>query len=222
MDGFCGLRIGRVGRTDARVGPSRVVPLNSPYSHFSRSSGGRLQRVSHGPSQFHPHQTVRPRASDFFGGLGSPWARPLRSVALRHRRGHLRQMAVQKEFLSEVEPAVFVPTLGYIAILELETEKDPVVIVPEPSSSTARRKPCLPRARLRLRQMPEGEVRRLRSATSPNGPRRCGARQHSETFRSSRKPAAKRPPIRTRLPAYSERSPVSSRLSSRSRTVCSP
>ena len=71
------------------------------------------------------------------------------------------QLAVQKEFLSEVEPAVFVPTLGYIAILELETEKDPVVIARKVQQYRAAEANFRVARDMRLKQLPEGEARRL-------------------------------------------------------------
>ena len=56
-----------------------------------------------------------------------------------------------------MEPAVFVPTLGYIAILELETEKDPVVIARTVQQYRSAEANFLAARRIRLRQMPEGE-----------------------------------------------------------------
>ncbi|MBA4066974.1 MAG: hypothetical protein C0501_25350, partial [Isosphaera sp.] len=71
------------------------------------------------------------------------------------------RMAAREDFLSEVEPAVFVPTLGYIALLELETERRPAEVVrlvqqfrtAEAQFRTAREK--------RLPDLSEGEIRRL-------------------------------------------------------------
>jgi methyl-accepting chemotaxis protein WspA len=71
------------------------------------------------------------------------------------------QMAVQKEFLSEVQPAVLVPTMGYIAILELETERDPVVIARTVQQYRAGEANFRAAREKRLRQLPEGETRRL-------------------------------------------------------------
>ena len=117
------------------------------------------------------------------------------------------QMAVQKEFLSEVEPAVLVPTLGYIAILELETEKDPVVIARTVQQYRAAEANFRAAREKRLRQAPGG-----RSTPPPRArPHRAGRGDVSRsptpsTFHSSSEPAARSPSIRTRSPACCGRS----------------
>jgi methyl-accepting chemotaxis protein WspA len=71
------------------------------------------------------------------------------------------QMAAQEQFLSEIEPAVLVPTLAYVAILEGETEKRPeslARIKQEYQAAEARFRSVRDK---RLRELPEGELRRV-------------------------------------------------------------
>ncbi|VTT98500.1 chemotaxis protein : Methyl-accepting chemotaxis protein OS=Singulisphaera acidiphila (strain ATCC BAA-1392 / DSM 18658 / VKM B-2454 / MOB10) GN=Sinac_4835 PE=4 SV=1: HAMP: MCPsignal [Gemmataceae bacterium] len=71
------------------------------------------------------------------------------------------QMVQQAEFLSEVEPAVFVPTLLYVSLQEAETEKRPEEIARVVQQVRAGETTFRTARENRLRTLPDGEARRL-------------------------------------------------------------
>ena len=205
MDGFCG-QTDWAGRTNwrTRIEHFRFVPLNSPYSRNSAApqaatsvSLAWLVRSSIRTKLY----SLVPRRSLAVGlavGLGL-------YVQSRYGIGGpiYEQMAVQKEFLSEVEPAVLVPTLGYIAILELETEKDPVDIARTVQQYRA--------AEARVSASRETEASSSSAGGRSPPPSRARPHRPAEAMfalanarvhpPASSGPAARNPPIRTRSPA---------------------
>ncbi len=71
------------------------------------------------------------------------------------------RLNTRSEFLSEVEPAVFLPTLGYVNLQELETERRPEEVVRLVHAFRAAETKFREARDKRLRQLPDGEVRRL-------------------------------------------------------------
>jgi methyl-accepting chemotaxis protein WspA len=71
------------------------------------------------------------------------------------------RMAAREDFLSEVEPAVLVPTLGYIALLELETERQPDEVARVVRRYRAAEAGFRAARDKRLADLPDGEARRL-------------------------------------------------------------
>lgn len=70
-------------------------------------------------------------------------------------------MVIDEDFLSEVEPAVLVPTLAYIGLLEVEVEKRPEAIARSVQQYRAGEAAFRAAREKRLRDLPDGEARRL-------------------------------------------------------------
>lgn len=70
-------------------------------------------------------------------------------------------LAERKELLSEVEPAVLIPTMGYLALQQLETERKPDEVAKWEQVFRESVKQFRDTRTLRLQQLPEGEIKRL-------------------------------------------------------------
>lgn len=72
-----------------------------------------------------------------------------------------KEMAIQELFLSEIEPAVLVPTLWYISVLEMESEKRPEMIARSMQQYRTMQANFRAARDKRVRELPDGEARRL-------------------------------------------------------------
>ncbi len=72
-----------------------------------------------------------------------------------------QRLTTREEFLSEVEPAVLLPTLGYIAVLELETERRPEEVARWVMAYRSAETKFRETREKRLKQLPDGEAKRL-------------------------------------------------------------
>ena len=180
MDGFCGPLTERVGELRRRgIEHSRLVAVKlTVFAQLSRHSGRDFSE-----SRMALRSSIRTKLyslvpATLVGGRDRPSGSAC-YVQSRYGIGGpiYEQMAVQKEFLSEVSRRCWFPTLGYIAILELETETDPADIAATVEQLPRPRRPTTDaRARSGCEQLPEGEARRLLERDlHRRRPRRCSA-----------------------------------------------
>jgi methyl-accepting chemotaxis protein WspA len=71
------------------------------------------------------------------------------------------RLSEREQFLSEVEPPVLLPSIGYLAVLELETERRPDEVAKWVLSYRGAEAKFREAREKRLKQLPDGEMKRL-------------------------------------------------------------